>query len=156
MTNPANLTARTLKLWITGSSRAAWAPILVFAIHVVLAKAFDVYTHFPNIDIPMHFFGGVAITYFLLRSATVAVGLNFLGSPNRAAVALLTFLAASTTTIFWEFAEWIFDHSFQRQFQAGLNDTMLDMFLGMLGSIIYLALNRALSRGSSNSTTNGR
>ncbi len=138
------------------SSRAAWAPILVFGVHVVLAKAFDVYTHFPNIDIPMHFFGGVAITHFLLRSAIVAVDVGLLGSPNRAAVALLAFLAASTTTIFWEFSEWIFDHSFQRQFQAGLDDTMFDMFLGMLGSIVYLVLTRALSRRSSNSTIKGR
>jgi hypothetical protein len=156
MTNPTRHSTESLTLWITRSSRVAWAPILVFAIHVILAKVFDVYTHFPNIDIAMHFFGGVGITYFLLRSATVAVDLNFLGSPSRAAVALLTFFAASTTTILWEFFEWIFDHSFQRQFQAGLNDTMLDMLMGMLGSIVYLVLTHALSRRSSNSTINGR
>jgi hypothetical protein len=145
-----------LKLWITRSSRAAWAPILVFAIHIVLARAFDVYTYFPDIDIPMHFLGGVAITHFLLRCAIVAADLGVLGSPNRIAVALLALLAASTTTILWEFFEWTLDRLLQKQWQLSLDDTLLDMLLGMFGSIVYLALTRGRSRGRSNSTINGR
>jgi len=146
----------TLKLWITRSSRAAWAPILVFGIHIVLAKLFDIYTTFPDIDIPMHFFGGVAITHFLLRSVAVAVDLSLLGSPNRTGVALLAFLAASTITILWEFFEWTLDRLLQRHWQLSLDDTLFDMFLGMLGSIVYLAVTRGRSRGSSSSTINGR
>jgi hypothetical protein len=133
---------KTLKLWITRSSRAAWAPILVFGIHVVLAKVFDIYRIFPDIDIAMHFFGGVAITHFLLRAATVALDLNLLGSPSRACIALLTFLAASTTTILWEFFEWTLDRLLQKQWQLSLDDTLLDMLLGMLGSIAYLVCER--------------
>jgi hypothetical protein len=156
MTNPPSLSTQSLKLWITRSSRAAWAPILVFGIHVILARGFDVYTYFPDIDIPMHFFGGVAITHFLLRSAAAAVDVGLLGSPNRAAVALVAFLGASTTTILWEFFEWTLDRLLHRQWQLSLDDTLFDMFLGMFGALVYLAVVRAFSRGSSNSTINGR
>jgi hypothetical protein len=37
-----------------------------------------------------------------------------------------------------------------------LDDTLFDMFLGMFGALVYLAVVRAFSRGSSNSTINGR
>lgn len=156
MTNPSDISLETLKLWIIRSSRAAWAPILVFGIHVVLARVFDMYTIFPDIDIPMHFFGGMAITHFLLRSITVAVDLGFIGYPNRTGIAVFAFLAACTTTILWEFLEWILDRLLQREWQVSLDDTLFDMFLGMLGSIVYLALTRGRSRGSSSSTINGR
>jgi hypothetical protein len=84
------------------------------------------------------------------------VDLSLLGSPNRTGVALLAFLAASTITILWEFFEWTLDRLLQRHWQLSLDDTLFDMFLGMLGSIVYLAVTRGRSRGSSSSTINGR
>ena len=145
MPGPSRPLTENLRLWLTRSSRSAWAPILVFGIHIVLAKAFDVYTIFPDIDIPMHFFGGVAITHFMLRCATVAADLELIGSPNRAGISLLAFLAASTTTLLWEFFEWTLDRLLQRQWQLGLDDTLFDMFLGMLGAAVYLLLRNVAS-----------
>lgn len=39
-----------------------------FALHMIATKGFEAYLHLPWLDIPMHFFGGVAIAYFLAAS----------------------------------------------------------------------------------------
>ncbi|MHC4889543.1 MAG: hypothetical protein ACYTEO_08805 [Planctomycetota bacterium] len=52
------------------------------------------------------------------------------------------FALTSTAAVIWEFGEFTLDFFFDTICQAGLEDTMLDMFLGMLGGtalIIFLA-----------------
>ena len=50
------------------SIRGAWAPIAVFAAHVVFAFGIDLYAKWIPLDDVMHFTGGVVIAYFWARA----------------------------------------------------------------------------------------
>lgn len=111
---------------ISAIKRSAWAPITVFVFHVFISVVFHAYYVLPSIDIPMHFLGGLVMAYFFY-AIFQALGKNFL--------ALSVFTAVGTTAIFWEFLEFL-THS-----QGDVPDTMLDMLMGLLGAVVFLALN---------------
>ncbi|HRQ24398.1 MAG TPA: hypothetical protein PLF42_13300, partial [Anaerolineales bacterium] len=63
--------------WLLATLReTAWAPLGVFGFYLV-GLVFDWYDRFPPLDIPTHFMGGVAITFFF-RSA-IKQSQKFLG-----------------------------------------------------------------------------
>ena len=116
---------------------AAWAPFSVFVVYMI-AKAFDAYLLYPSLDIPTHFLGGVAIAYFY-RSA-IANSQKLVGSIPLPIQFLLVLTCTGTTTILWEFFEYSSDFFFQTSMILGLEDTLKDMFLGLLGGLILLLL----------------
>ncbi len=135
------ITKYQIKDWIICSfKKGAWAPLAVFSIHVISSLLLNIYNVFPSFDIPMHFLGGVAITYFFIQCITCAIKKDILGKPSFLVVILLVFLLTCTTTIFWEFIEWILDALFQMHMQVSLNDTLLDMLLGILGGIVMIGI----------------
>ena len=112
---------------------AAWAPLGVFLFYL-LARALQLFSLFPPLDIPTHFLGGVAITYFYriaIRHAQRLVG----EIPFPVQV-LFAFTCTGTTTIFWEFYEYIFDLFFNTQMVRGVTDTTVDFFVGLLGALV--------------------
>jgi hypothetical protein len=119
-------------------SRAGWAPILVFLLHVFISRVLNGYILYPPVDIPMHFFGGMAMAYFLAASFAAlpgdAVRVDF------RAFAQFVFVVSLTTTasVFWEFAEFTSDALFGTRAQLGLEDTLLDMALGMAGGASFV------------------
>ena len=119
---------------------AGWAPVLVFVFHVVASRGFAAYTRFPPLDIPMHFFGGVAITFFIGHVYRVAERSGLLGQPVRWLYFAVVPALAISTTVFWEFAEFLSDRYFGTRAQLGLQDTLFDMFLGCLGSFVFLVV----------------
>lgn len=63
-------------------------------------------TH-PLFDIPMHFFDGLAMAYFLDK-ASVKASVMFAGaSPNRRIESLLVFTSTCTVAVSWEFGEFV-------------------------------------------------
>jgi hypothetical protein len=122
---------------------AGWAPALVFVLHVVALRGFAAYALFPPLDIPMHFFGGVAITFFLGRSYRVAEKSGLLGQPARWLYFVVVPALATCTTVLWEFAEFVSDRYFGTHAQLGLEDTLSDMLLGCLGSLVFLGVTAA-------------
>jgi hypothetical protein len=110
----------------------------VFALHVVASRATDAYERFPLIDVPMHFVGGVAITFFFGRSYRVAERLGLLGQPASWLYFVTVPALAATSTVLWEFAEFISDRYFGGHAQAGLEDTLFDMFVGCAGALVFL------------------
>ena len=127
------------RAWIVLTARrGAWAPSLVFFIHLVALLGFDAYEHFPPLDLPMHFFGGAAIAYFF-HHATLASAASGLTRGTDAVTHWILILAlTSTTTVFWEFAEFLSDHFFGSHAQLSLADTMGDMLTGFLGGLSLL------------------
>ncbi len=89
--------------WILVTLReAAWAPLAVIGLYL-LGLLFGVYDRYPPLDIPTHFLGGVAITYFYrvaIRNSQALVG----GIPFPIQV-MFAFTATGTTIILWEFYE---------------------------------------------------
>jgi len=120
--------------WVAATLReAAWAPLSVFGFYV-LGLAFHLFNLFPAIDIPTHFLGGVVITYFY-RSA-IRHSQKFVGEIPLAVQVLFAFTCTGTTTILWEFYENILDFFFGTHMVRGLEDTIIDLFLGLLGALV--------------------
>jgi len=118
--------------------RAGWFPTVVFLLHVFISRVVNGYILYPPLDIPMHFLGGVAIAFFFSRCLAMVPESAISGPPRQVAQALLVFSLTATATVFWEFAEFFSDRLFGTRAQLGLEDTLLDMALGVAGGIAYL------------------
>lgn len=116
---------------------SAWFPLLIFASNAVVWH-FHVYEYWPPVDIPMHFLGGVAITYFFWKLFNSSIKSKLLRPIQSGILFLLVFSLTCTTTVFWEFAEYILDHTIASNVQLGLEDTLLDMLLGIVGGCAFL------------------
>jgi hypothetical protein len=120
--------------WMVDTLRAAaWAPLGVFLFYV-LAHSLQLFKRFPPLDIPTHFLGGVAITYFYrvaIRNVQKLVG----EIPFPIQV-IFAFTCTGTTTIFWELYEYIFDFFFGTHMVRGVTDTTVDFFVGLSGALV--------------------
>ena len=126
--------------WILTTLReSAWAPVSVFGFYLV-GLAINLYDVYPALDIPTHFMGGVSITYFY-RSA-IYNAQKFLGEIPFPIQVLLALTSTGTTTVLWEFYENSFDFLFGTQMVRGLNDTIVDLFLGLSGALVLSLLYR--------------
>ena len=127
--------------WIVQALReAAWAPLLVFCLVIAAVGIFDAYTRVPSLDIPTHFLGGIAVTYFFWCAATNAQ--SAAGHLPNMRPAVLAFGCTASTTILWEILEFLFDRLLGTQLQHGLGDTVSDILFGLAGGIAYLVLRR--------------
>jgi hypothetical protein len=113
---------------------SAWAPLSVVVIYLT-GLVFHLYDLFPPLDVPTHFLGGVAITY-LYRSA-IKNSQTFVGEVPVGVQVLLAFTCTGTTTVLWEFYENIVDYFLHTHMVLGLTDTLKDMFLGLLGALVF-------------------
>ncbi|MCP4093281.1 MAG: hypothetical protein GY747_07515 [Planctomycetes bacterium] len=102
---------------------------------MAVSKGFGAYLILPWLDIPMHFLGGVAIGYFFRASLRNPAAADVLGELTPFAQKLLLIAAVAATTAVWEFAEWTTDSFGLTQSQLGLEDTLLDMLLGIGGGL---------------------
>jgi hypothetical protein len=127
-----NWAVKTLK-------EAAWAPLSVVGFYLI-GLALHLFDKIPQMDIPTHFFGGVAITYFY--RAAIRNAQEFLGNIPMPVQILLAFTATGATTVFWEFYENIMDHFFGFHMVLGLADTIKDMAMGLLGALVLSLLYR--------------
>jgi len=118
--------------------RAAWAPTLVFLLHLVLSRGFGAYLRFPLLDVPMHLVGGIAISYFFARGYRIAEGHGLLGRPAGWLYFVVVAALSTASTLSWEFAEYLSDRWLGTRAQLGLEDTLADMLLGCLGATLYL------------------
>jgi len=127
--------------WISATLReAAWAPLSVF-VSYLLGLAFHLFKLFPPADIPFHFLGGFVITYFYrvaIKHSQLVVG----ETPFPIQV-LFAITCTGTTTILWEFYENLLDHFAGTHMVRGLQDTIMDLFLGLLGAFVFSLFYRA-------------
>lgn len=127
------MTRKQLTDWVLVILReAAWAPMTVIGFYL-FGLAFHLYDLYPPLDIPTHFFGGVAITYFY-RSA-IYHAQKIVGEIPLPVQVILAFTCTGTTIIFWEFYEITLDFLFEANNVLGLTDTIKDMFVGLLGAL---------------------
>ena len=120
--------------WIVSTLReAAWAPLCVVGFYAI-GLMFHLFDKFPQMDIPTHFFGGIAITYFYRIAIKNSQGM--LGNIPVPIQILLAFTATGTTAVFWEFYENTFDFLFHTHMVLGLFDTIKDLFDGIMGALV--------------------
>jgi hypothetical protein len=125
--------------------RAGWAPIVVFVLHVVISRGFGAYLAYPGLDQPMHGLGGVAIAHFFWVATGLDEAIPILGNLLRTGRLILSMALVGTATVVWELLEWTGDALGYTSAQVGLDDTMLDMLLGLAGGALYFGI-RALRR----------
>jgi len=131
---PSTTNKHELVNWIFVTLReAAWAPLSVVFFYLV-GISLDLFDLYPQLDIPTHFIGGVAITYFYRSAIRHSQGI--VGGIPISIQMLLSFTCTGTTIILWEFYENLFDFFFGTHMVRGLGDTILDMFLGLLGALV--------------------
>ena len=125
---------KEIKTWIITTLReAAWAPSSVL-IFYTLGLALGLFKLFPPLDVPAHFLGGAAITYFY-RSA-IRHSQKIVGDIPHPIQILFAFTATGTSAVLWEFYENILDYFFGFHMVLGLEDTIKDLFLGLLGALV--------------------
>jgi hypothetical protein len=128
-----------MKIWLIDSLRqAAWAPLSVFVFYATAAKVLNAYILYPTLDIPTHFCGGLAITYFfhicIVRSQIL------LGSIPTLIQSLLAIGLTALTAVVWEFWEYASDITLGTQMNLGVADTLSDLFFGLLGAMVMLTV----------------
>ncbi len=128
------MTTKQVTDWILVTLReSAWAPLCVIGFYL-LGLLFGWYDRYPPLDIPTHFFGGIAITYFF-RSA-IRNSQAMVGEIPFPIQVLFAFTCTGTIVVFWEFYENILDFLFHAHNVLGLFDTLKDMFNGLLGALV--------------------
>lgn len=110
-------------------------PTLVFLIHLTAAKILNLYTLFPNMDIPFHYIGGLSIAYTSAQILSHLEKKIITTRLNRMIFLVLILSLTATAAVFWEFAEFIGDRLFHTNIQVSLANTMQDQFLGVLGGM---------------------
>ena len=127
-------TNQHIRNWIFLTLReSAWAPLCIVGFYI-FGLAFDLYDRYPPLDIPTHFMGGVAITYFY--SSAIRNAQNIVGEIPFPVQSLLAFTSTGTTIIFWEFYENTIDYLFGFNTVRGLEETIVDMAMGLLGALV--------------------
>ena len=137
---PVRFNIRALLNWIENSLReAAWAPLLVLGIHI-MAHVLNIYDRFPNLDLPMHFFGGLGMAFLLHRASINAYrsGLTRPYQPGRHR--LFVFTSTFTVALAWEFSEFVTGWYSAGKTREGMNDTIGDLVLGIIGCLFFLIL----------------
>lgn len=117
--------------------RVGWLPLAVFLAHEVCAHVVDGYRLWPSVDVPLHFFGGLAIAFFVSGAIRIFAEHHVIGEPDPLIHVALAFALACTAAVFWEFAEWIADHTVGTTCQVGLDDTILDLLMGAVGGAVF-------------------
>jgi hypothetical protein len=140
-----------LREWLAG----AWAPSLVFSIHMVIDKGFHVYKDHPNADIPMHLVGGFAIAYFFLCCWRAAIARGHAGRPTAAVTLAMIFALTCSAAVFWEFGEYLSDWMLSTHVQVDMDDTLSDMLFGILGGIPMAILGWRAARRTETETAEG-
>ena len=126
--------------WIMDTFReAVWAPLSLFGFYL-LGLIFHVYKRFPSLDIPIHFLGGVAITYFY--RCAIKYSQKLVGEVPLPIQVLLAITCTGTTAILWEFYENFADYFLGTHMVRGLQDTIVDLFNGLFGALVFSLLYR--------------
>lgn len=128
-----------MKVWLKNAfQQAAWAPLAVFVFYAVAAKGFGAYLLFPWLDMPTHFCGGLAITYFFL--AAIAHSQVQIGRIPRLIHLLASLGLTAITAVVWEFIEFSADIALGTRMNLGVSDTLSDLFFGLLGGVVMIAV----------------
>jgi len=118
--------------------RIFWPPILIFGLHFVFARFLNFYLLFPWIDIPMHFLGGLSIAFSISMTLDTLQEERLIAPLDRVIAYLLIFSLVATIAVFWEFSEFSMDQLFGTNSQISLQNTMQDLFMGILGASTLL------------------
>jgi hypothetical protein len=124
-----------LKNWVVATFKeAAWAPLAVVGLYAG-GLALNLYELYPWLDMPTHFLGGMAITYFY--RCAIWNSQKMIGDTPLPVQILFAFTATGTSAVLWEFYENFIDHFFGTHMVRGLTDTIMDLLMGASGALVF-------------------
>lgn len=110
-----------------------------FPVFVILWNAIftmtGLYDKFLWLDIPMHLIGGVAIANSFLLILDYLHKERYLRI-NKFFLFIFAVSLVSLFAVLWEFYEFSVDLFFHLNYQLGLEDTLFDLFLGLVGGVV--------------------
>ncbi len=112
-------------------------PAIVLVAHLIASQILHLYTIFPNLDIPVHYMGGLSIAYASTRILSYLEKERITATLNRIVFLILILSVTATAAVFWEFAEFIGDQLLATNIQVSLANTMQDQFMGILGGATW-------------------
>jgi hypothetical protein len=112
-------------------------PTLVFLIHLITVGLSNLYIHFPHIDIPFHYAGGLAIAFTAAQILTYLQEEKITPVLNRILFLIVIIALTATAAVIWEFAEFISDQFLGTNLQGSIANTMQDQFVGILGGATW-------------------
>lgn len=115
-------------------------PTIVLVVHMIAWKIFKIYAIYPNLDIPMHYIGGLAIAYAASRTLAYLEDEKLISRLNKTILLITIFSLTATATVFWELAEFLGDRYLDLHVQPSLANTMQDQFMGLLGGATWTAI----------------
>ncbi|HWI12903.1 MAG TPA: hypothetical protein VNT02_01570 [Burkholderiales bacterium] len=125
--------------WLIASLRELLHPLIVaYIVAAVALDAVRAYSHWPDLDLPMHYAGALALTYVIDRSVARAYHFHVLKPIGGWQRALAVFALVCMFSMFWEIGEYLSDRFLGTHAQMGLADTMTDMITDVVGSVSFL------------------
>jgi hypothetical protein len=125
-------------------------PFLVYIAHLIARDVLHLYARFPDVDMPFHYIGGLAIAYTASQILSHLESEKITLPLDRMIFLVLLLSITATTAVFWEFAEFISDQALGTQLQPSIANTMQDQFLGILGggtwALIYFKSEARIKR----------
>ena len=116
-------------------------PVTVLFAHLIASRlVLNLYSLFPNLDIPFHFAGGLAIAYTSSKILIYLEKEQVMAALPPALFLVFIFSLTAAATVFWEFAEFSVDQLFKINIQISLANTMQDQFMGILGGVMWLLI----------------
>ena|SRR5690349_21633876 len=115
-------------------------PMSVLFIHLIASKPLNLYARFPNLDIPFHFAGGLSVAYTSAQILSYLEKEKITAPLHQVIFLVLVFSLTATATVFWEFAEFIWDQILNTNIQISLANTMQDQFMGILGGVAWIII----------------
>jgi len=110
-------------------------PAIVFFFVIFVESFFDLSSFFPWVDIPIHFLGGVSVGYMFVLFLRFFKEENLIEIKNKLVFVLLVVCAVSFIAVLWEFWEFSMEIFLNVDWALGYEDTLLDLFMGMLGGL---------------------
>ena len=114
-------------------------PAIVFIINLPLGFVYEAY---PSFDIPMHFLGGVSIALTSVLFLKLFEEEKMLKIKNEFLFLFIVTCFVAFIAVFWEFYELIL--LFDLDYILGIEDTLLDLAMGLTGGFVGAAIFRKL------------
>mgnify|MGYP001613669301 CR=1 FL=1 len=110
-------------------------PIIILIIDAFL-DYYNIYQQITWIDIPMHFIGGITIGLSFSMLLIFLQKKGYIGHMHEFVFFIFVISLVSLTALTWEFNEFALDLIDLKTRQTTIEDTMADLFLGLLGSCL--------------------
>ncbi len=131
-------------------ARMLLPPGAVVLLHGLFSLGLGLYDHLPSLDIAMHLAGGMTVAYSFGVLLDLLEAHRLIGFGHELVRAFVIASLVTSAATGWEFVEFLCDRFAGTRAQLGLQDTLGDILVGILGGLAFLALMYGRKPGRSN------